>query len=180
MSEQATQPVAVKLSKQDRELLALMASDSANGHVTYYPGRWHPTNSAERTRYRFERWQPTSSGKLYTRVTAPLDRLCAAGLVDFPSSTKPCRATVTAQGHAWLAEYRRQQALKNRVTMSAAQVDLVRRFAGLPTESNEVPVRQSTYDGLEARGWIEKCDEWPFHRTTTAGLAALRSHEGWA
>lgn len=176
---QVTAP-PVTLSKPDRELLELMASGLPTGSVTYYPGRWSDTNAELRTRYKFERWQPASHGmKLYVRVTAPVDRLHAAGLVDFPTSTKPCPVSVTPAGHAWLAEYRRAQALKTRVKMTAAQVHLVRHFAGLPT-GPKVALRQSTYDGVEARGWVERCDQWPYRRTTTAGLAALASFEGWA
>lgn len=60
--------------------------------------------------------------------------------------------------------------------MTPAQVYFVRYFAGLPT-GPKVVTRASTYDALEARGWIEKCDDFPFHRTTPEGLEALAAHE---
>jgi hypothetical protein len=43
------------------------------------------------------------------------------------------------------------------------------------------PCRDSTQEVCRRRGWIERCDEWPYHRTTDAGreaLAALDSRRG--
>lgn len=100
----------VKLRKQDRELLALMATAPENvyGQVTYVPGRWHPTNAEGRTRYRYDRYQPARYGfKTYIRVTAPVGRLLDAGLVahESPDPAQRCEVVITQAGRDWLAAY---------------------------------------------------------------------------
>lgn len=102
----------IKMRKQDRDLLALMAQSDTNPHarVYYVPGREHATNPEARTRYKYERYQPATYGfKTYVRVTAPVERLLDAGLVEHRSSIKRCPVTLTQEGHDWLAEYQRQE-----------------------------------------------------------------------
>lgn len=91
-----------KLSRQDRDMLAVIAD--SNEAIYYVPGREHDTNSEARTRYSFQLYKPATVGfKSWKRVTAPVNRLVDAGLVDFPSAEKRCRVAVTEAGRAALA-----------------------------------------------------------------------------
>jgi hypothetical protein len=95
----------VTLRRQDAELLALMAdTDNPYSTVYYVPGREHDTNSEARTRYSFQRYQPATAGlKSFVRVTAPVNRLVAAGLVEHASADSRCQVTLTDAGRAYLA-----------------------------------------------------------------------------
>lgn len=54
---------------------------------------------------------------------------------------------------------------------TAFQAALIRYFDGgsVPKEA----IRQPTYETCRRRGWIERTDEFPFHRTTELGRQAL-------
>jgi hypothetical protein len=54
-----------------------------------------------------------------------------------------------------------------------AQERLIRYFAGEATADRQRPPAGPTYAACERNGWIEKTDEWPYHRTTDAGRDAI-------
>lgn len=54
---------------------------------------------------------------------------------------------------------------------TACQAALIRYFDGGPAPQGKI--RQSTYETCRQRGWIERSDEFPFHRTTELGRQAL-------
>lgn len=54
---------------------------------------------------------------------------------------------------------------------SESQAEAIRYFA--TGEQSSVRVNQATYRVCRERGWIEPIDEFPFHRTTVLGRAAI-------
>jgi len=58
---------------------------------------------------------------------------------------------------------------------TSAQVEVVRYFndGTLPSR----PYGQGTYAVCERHGWIERCDQWPYHRTTDAGREILTASQ---
>lgn len=124
------------MNKADRDLLALMA-DEENPYswVYYVPGRWHETNSAGRTRWSYQRYQPARYGfKSFVRVTAPVKRLVAAGLVDHESENpeKRCRVKVTEAGRQWLMAWRADEAAKATRKVRANARKLIQQARNTP------------------------------------------------
>lgn len=51
------------------------------------------------------------------------------------------------------------------------QADLIRYFDGGPTPNTSV--KSATYRVCLARGWIERCESFPYYKTTNEGRVAL-------
>lgn len=58
---------------------------------------------------------------------------------------------------------------------TAAQAALIRYFNGGPPPTS--PVKKATYEVCRRRGWIERIEEFPFHRATDEGRRALEPAE---
>lgn len=56
-----------------------------------------------------------------------------------------------------------------------AQIAVLRYYAGLPSSTTHAGSRNwvASLDACKRRGWVEACEEFPFHATTEAGIAAL-------
>jgi len=61
------------------------------------------------------------------------------------------------------------------VKMTVGQANTVAYFAEL-AQPHQVRTNQATYAACRERGWIERIDEFPYHRTTKEGLKALAEH----
>lgn len=57
---------------------------------------------------------------------------------------------------------------------TVTQAETIRYFAGLPRRAPRVhKPTELTYAACVRNGWIEKTEEWPYHKTTPEGLAAI-------
>lgn len=63
---------------------------------------------------------------------------------------------------------RRQASIKPSRSQEAA----IKHFAGVAAPAG-ARVTQKTYEVCRAHGWIEPIDEFPFHRVTSSGRAAV-------
>jgi hypothetical protein len=61
------------------------------------------------------------------------------------------------------------------VKMTPGQANTVAFFAELE-QPYGVRTNQATYATCRKRGWIERIEAFPYHRTTDAGLEALKGH----